>query len=74
MAYLSYIEQPQPGKTKVFEVINVKHNICIGWIKWYGPFRKYCYITKYDDTVFDSNCLKEIAGFLDNLMHERKNG
>ena len=34
----------------------------IGMVKWYGPWRKYCFFPEAY-TVFEKVCLREIADF-----------
>ena len=45
-------------KTPIYFIVN-KEEDCIGEIKWYGPWRKFCF---YPDknTVWDSKCLNEV--------------
>jgi hypothetical protein len=70
--YLSFIELASVTKTKVFEVRN-RHfnNELLGHVKWYAPWRKYCFVT-YFPIVCDSGCLANIQDFINNLMAERK--
>ena len=60
------------GKTKVWEVFNVKHHCLVGYIQWYGAFRKYCFYPT-DGTLYDSDCMLMIADFLEsvNVQHRR---
>lgn len=39
----------------------------IGWVKWFGRFRGYSF---YPDggTVYNNQCLRDIADFIDDLM------
>ena len=61
----SYLIEKSKRKTKVYWVKD-KNNIEIGLIRWNTGWRKYCfYPEKF--TVFDSNCLNEISGFMDKL-------
>lgn len=43
----------------------------LGQVKWYPGFRKYSFFPS-SDIVFEQQCLKDIASFLDKLMLERK--
>ncbi len=61
--------------TRVLEIYSVAWNNHLGTIKWYAPWRKYCFYPG-DSTVFDSKCLQDIQDKIDALMSERvsKNG
>lgn len=58
-------------RTKVWRVYNFKHSEVVGWIKWYGGFRKYCFYLQDDTMLYDSDCMILIANFLDeaNKIH-----
>lgn len=58
-------------KTYVFDVYN--NTMCLGQVKWYSPWRRYCYFP-LDSTLYDAKCLFEVEKFLNELMGERKNG
>lgn len=44
----------------------------LGEIRWYAPWRRYCFNTCGMDTFFDSSCLKEVTEHIDHLMALRK--
>jgi hypothetical protein len=68
--FLVFEEANNPsGKTKRFKVKNNTGEV-LGWIHWRGTWRKYVFGT-HNVAEFDSNCLKEITTFLDELMNER---
>lgn len=62
------------GVTKRWRVINKRTNEKVGAIKWYGGFRKYCFFPEDDTLLYDSDCLRLIADFLDahNQLHRQK--
>lgn len=68
--YLNFTIVSNSGKTLLVGVGN-NSGVKLGYIKWFPPWRKYAYhpITA---TIFDSKCLKQIAGYMDELMAERK--
>jgi len=70
--YLSFIETDSKPKTKVFEVRNNISKDLLGFVKWYAPWRKYCFFTRQYELVFDAGCLADIQDFIDTLMEERK--
>lgn len=59
------------GKTTVYNCYNKEHETFLGQVKWYGAFRKYSFFPE-PNIVFETQCLKDIASFLDQLMLERK--
>lgn len=51
------------GKTKVWNVRNIRTNEVVGQVKWHGPFRKYCFYPE-PGYLFDKECLLQIASKL----------
>jgi len=58
-------------KTRVYSVTSRSDNNRIGIIKWYAPWRRYCYFPE-EDTIYSSGCLDDINDFIQGLMRERK--
>ena len=58
------------GKTKRWEV-TTKKDIPLGYIKWYSPWRRYCFFP-IAGTVYASSCLRDIGQFIENEMRKRK--
>jgi len=69
--HLGFSEVGFTGKTYIISVINIHDGVCVGQIKWFGRWRKYCFFPN-KDTVFDSKCLSDISGFMDRLMQDHK--
>lgn len=69
--WIEFREQTQTGKTRIFKCFNVEFNCELGTVKWYSAWRKYAFFP-LENIVFETQCLKDIAGFLDKLMLERK--
>ena len=69
--YIVFEEIEQKPKTKVYGVVNIKSRYRIGKIKWYGPWRQYCFFPDLD-TVFNKDCMQYIIEFINKLMEERK--
>ena len=67
--YLVFEVYDTTGKTYKYKVWN-KNNV-LGVVKWFAPFRKYCFYPHFQ-TVFDASCLADIQDFLNQLMQERK--
>jgi len=70
--YISFIELDSKPKTKVFEVRNFSGGALLGCVKWYAPWRKYCFFIDFPGRVFDAGCLADIQDFMNKLMAERK--
>jgi hypothetical protein len=70
--YLSFVELKPKAKTKNFEVRNKLSNSLLGYVKWYAPWRKYCFFIDTPGLVFDADCLADIKEFINNLMQERR--
>jgi hypothetical protein len=51
------------GKTLEWDVLGRSHGAFLGEIRWYGPWRQYCFMP-CSDTVFNHGCLADIAAFL----------
>lgn len=58
------------GKTKVWEVTTLVGNT-LGFIKWYGPWRKYSFFPAAN-TVFENDCMQDIINFNKQAMAEKK--
>lgn len=70
--WIDFVELNSDGrKTKIFDVVNKEHVSSIGQVKWYGPWRQYSFFPK-ENTVYERQCLMDIAHFINQLMVERK--
>jgi hypothetical protein len=67
--YLNFKEIGDTGKTKLIVVENT-FGVKLGLIRWYGPWRKYCFIPS-DGTTYDTSCLNDIIVFINELMDKR---
>lgn len=59
------------AKTKRIEIFS-HWGSQIGVIRWYTPWRKYCFYP-FDSTIFDVTCLQTIQNKINELMEARKN-
>jgi len=48
------------------------NNVCIGEIKWYAPWRKFCF-HPYDETVWSNDCLLCVIDFITTINNEYYN-
>jgi hypothetical protein len=62
---------PAGRKTLVWEVKNRIRNILLGEIRWFGRWRQYAFFPA-KDTVFNVDCMADIAAFIKDRMEERK--
>jgi hypothetical protein len=69
--YLEYFKSGHTGKTEVYDVLSKSSGAVLGHIKWYGPWRQYCFFPS-PQTVFNPDCLNHINAFIGEQMAERK--
>ena len=69
--YIDIILTDKLPKTNIYMVYNNKNYATLGYIKWYGGFRKYCFFPQ-PDTIFETKCLHHIIAYINKLMEERK--
>ena len=50
-------------KTAIVEVCSKSSDTLLGEIKWYGPWRQYCFFPLI--AIFNSECLDDIKKFMD---------
>ena len=60
-------------KTDVYAVLSAHHGDKLGIIKWFGPWRQYCYFSM-DVAVFSAGCFRDLSMFLIllNVEHKKK--
>lgn len=58
-------------KTSVWICRNSNSGKPLGVVKWYGPWRQYCYFT-LDQSFYSVGCMADISAFIGELMGERK--
>jgi hypothetical protein len=65
VSYLNFVEidiskrKPTP-KTLLVLVNSARTGDPLGEIKWYGPWRQYCFFP-LENTIFNNGCLDEIS-------------
>jgi hypothetical protein len=61
--FLQFVVQPriEGNRTVVIHVRNKRQNILLGEIRWYGPWRQYCFMPQDDSLILNHTCLHEIA-------------
>jgi hypothetical protein len=73
MSFLTFEEgvPPRGNITKVWRVLNARPDNVLGVIRWYAPWRRYCFEC---NGIFDVSCLREIADFIETQMKARRDG
>ena len=70
-SFIEFVELPPNPKTKCWRVVAKQNSGVIGSVSWYGPWRKYCFFA-CPSTVFEENCLRDIANFCERVSRIRK--
>ena len=60
----------ETSKTTVWSCRNLKSDAVLGYVKWYGPWRQYCFVPEVD-TVFSRSCMVDIENFIHGQMIDR---
>ncbi len=66
---LKFVPVRSTGKTFIWNILNGQ--VWLGEVRWYAPWRRYCFYPKAG-TIFDASCLREIVWFIDQQMQARK--
>lgn len=71
--YIEFQESQRAGQaTSQWHVVTKDANaFCLGVVKWFGRWRRYAFFPNAE-TVFEDECLKYIAGFIEARMDERR--
>lgn len=68
--YLRFVTSPSLGSTTITDVLSKSQELLLGRIKWYGPWKQYCFFTGLRSTTITE--LNDISTFMENLMKARK--
>lgn len=68
--YLTFVELNYLNKKTKTVLVKAEYTY-LGTIKWYSPWRTYCFFPT-PDTLYDTKCLQDIGSYIDNLIAERK--
>lgn len=58
-------------KTRIWEVWTIAEDVQLGEVRWYSPWRKYCFFP-YGGTVWEQDCLRVLAEFIETQTREHK--
>lgn len=71
--YIKFVKQHTPRRKTGMYVCKTKDNFRLGIVKWYSPWRRYCYFpTACGNSIYSEGCLKDIIDFIKQLMDLRK--
>lgn len=77
IGYLQFQRFDASGKTLQWQVWGRKRfpqeGQLLGIIKWFGRWRQYTFFPQ-PVTVFNRECLRDIANFIDSVKSERNDG
>lgn len=64
--YIYFIKFADKPKTFVWFCYSKSSNDLLGEVKWYGPWRQYCFFPE-PNTVFNVTCFDHINNFIGQL-------
>lgn len=64
-------DKSKDKKTDVFGVFSQMHGYHLGEVRWYAPWRRYCFYPALL-SILDVNCLGEVIKFIQTQMKLRK--
>ena len=61
-------------KTHKWRIVSADENrFILGQVKWFGRWRRYCFFPSLiDSLVFEQDCLRDLANFLEDETREHK--
>ena len=69
--YMEFDKVGDTGKTEIWNIISKSSEFILGQIKWYGPWRQYCFFPS-PNSVFNNGCMDDIKKFISELMSARR--
>ena len=69
--YIHFKVLDDTRKTTVWQCLSNRSNDCLGLVKWYGPWRQYCFFP-FGETVFNVGCMNDVCDFIKRQRDERK--
>ena len=66
--YIHFVEVEKKPKTSVWECRNNRSEDTLGRVKWYGPWRQYCFFPEpFAELVLNDGCMRDICHFMGQL-------
>lgn len=70
--YIHFVVIEEKPKTTVWSCRNNNSGGELGRVKWFGPWRQYCFFPVGNaTTVFNRGCLEDIIHFINIQMQKR---
>ncbi len=69
--YIEFHQTGSTGKTDIWNIISKKSGLILGRIKWYGPWRSYCFYSS-PNCIFNVSCMDDIKKAIQELMLLRR--
>jgi len=69
--WIDFVEIEKKPKTSAWKVVSKHGGKALGIIKWYGPWRQYCFFPDFS-TLYSRMCLGDITSFIEKQMQLRK--
>lgn len=57
--------------TQVWNVVSIHHGDVLGVIKWFAPWRQYCFFPS-PETIWNEGCIRDIQFYLSAVKEFRK--
>jgi len=65
--YFKIVKLEDKPRTKVYGIYSKHYGDLLGTIKWYAPWRQYCFFPEHD-TIWSNSCLREVIDFVGELI------
>jgi len=69
--YIDFVLILEGTKTNKWHIISKSSGAVLGLIKWYAPWRQYCFLTLFT-VVWNVDCLRSVQEFITAEMEKRK--
>lgn len=71
-SYVAFVDEgvTASGKTRRWTVCSASNGGRLGVVKWYGPWRRYCYFPR-GHTVLSAGCMDDVRWFIERKMEAR---
>lgn len=70
--YIRFEKVAEKPKTAVYACLNIHSGDELGEVKWYGPWRQYCFFPAVLLAVFNVSCLQDICHFIKQLPRKTR--
>lgn len=71
MGYIYFKLLRELSKTKVYGVFSVSSDTRLGTIKWYPPWRQYCFFPE-PDTTWSLKCIEDVLTHIRKIEKKRQ--